>query len=585
MIQFSSSKTKFSFQPLGGLGEIGMNSMLFSFGGEIVALDAGILFADKNDFGISSLHPDFMPCLEKGLLKNWVMTHSHEDHIGAVPALLKLCRKLNVEPPTFWATPFAAAVLRMKLDEERHACVASFKTKIRTVKFKEWIPLSDSLKIQYRKTRHSTLDTAAVAFEWNGSSAEALRFVHSGDFKLDHHEFEDGVVALKDFDFFSEKEPLDFLFLDSTNSNREGQSISEKEIAPAIEKVICKAPKRLYVTMFSSNVYRIATIISLAQKNKKKVCLSGRALNQLHEIAVRDNLYEACPEFDATKIFDRDDISKFPSSEQVVICSGSQGEHRSALNRISYQKHQSFKLEANDWILFSSKVIPGNEKSIYRMVDRLRAAGAKTIFNEDALVEFGGPVHASGHARGSELESFMNFLKPKNLIPVHGTFVHLSTLADLAKKNSFQSNLILNDSLSEYAYENKEWVLKKTEFLDEIPERVLNFDHFSVLSRDPMIQERKKMAGGGAVFVSRKAGQGYLVKSAGLLPEKPLSVDVDSCEEIHEKILEWLFAFGKKMKFSEYDFQKPQTEEVYEQELSRYLKKEIGQRVLVQVFL
>jgi ribonuclease J len=336
---------QFSFQALGGLGEVGMNSMLYRFGELLLPVDCGVLFADTNNFGIDAIFPDFRELLSQKDLK-WIITHAHEDHIGAIAYVLLLCQKLNLKAPTFYAPPFAAALIRSKLsDDSRFASLKSNLNQILPVELNQEISIG-SVRVKFVEVRHSTPDSCALALTWTATD-KPLKIFHSADFKIDLNEFEDGVKSLEIFNCFNNERP-DFLFMDSTNADREGQSVSEKEILPHLEKLFSAENNRIFVTLFSSNVYRVASLIHLAEKLGRKVALSGRSLQTATRLALELKLFDKMPSFKDSTLVSVDSITGLAKNKQFIICTGSQGELRSALSKIADDAHPDLHIHEDD---------------------------------------------------------------------------------------------------------------------------------------------------------------------------------------------------------------------------------------------
>lgn len=587
-IQFK--KDRFSWMPLGGLGEVGMNCMLYVFGEEIVPVDAGILFADTNNFGIESVYPDFRDLLKSNRVRNWLITHGHEDHIGAVAAVFYHCQQLNIDPPRFWAPPLAHALLEARLkDSEKYAIKKEYLKYIHCVELNEEIDLGN-IAVKFSEVRHSTLHSCCLGVRWKKDKFhEELKLLHSGDFKIDLFDFEDGTIPLDTFDFFAGQSP-DILFVDSTNSEREGQSVSESELNEPLENLIKTAEGRVFLTLFSSNLYRIANVISIAQKLGRKVCLAGRSMQQIHRIALEKDFYSKCPEFNEGELVMAEEISSFPANKQLIICSGSQGEFRSVLSKIANQSHPHFHIQSGDEVIFSSKVIPGNEKSISVLVDNLLQLGAKVHWKEAAHDRAGGPIHASGHGRASEIEALIQFVKPKKIIPVHGNYHLLTACSEIALKNLKDSQLgkdvFLNVNYGFFSFENKnqDWNLVD-QFYPSIPHsKFLRLENFDAPSRDSFLRDRKKAGLGGVVSVVIDTWGRVQLKCSGILPNEYSDTSRISEEKLHNEISHWLHRYAKKMaKQGLLNRASENLENEIQDELERFVRKLTGLRPLAHV--
>jgi ribonuclease J len=587
----TSDDTKtFKWSPLGGLGEVGMNCMVFYFGKTVIPVDAGILFADPNDFGIEAVYPDFAAFIREQKPSTWLITHAHEDHIGAVPALLALYDALDVEAPTIYASPFAAALIREKLLDQGRSMGTQDKVDcIRPVGTNSEIQLDD-LKIRFIETRHSTPDTCSLAFHWKPAGGAELKVVHTADFKLDDKPFEDGIKRVDIYDVFGGARP-DFLFIDSTNSERDGHSVSEREILPGLETLIAGEQGRVFVTLFSSNVYRIAALMRIAQKCGREVCLAGRSLQAACRIAEEIGLFgSSCPDLSAVHVLPAQDIHQRPRNKQLVICSGSQGENRSVLMRLSQGQHPEFILEPGDAVIFSSKLIPGNERSVSRLINGLLKQGARVLWGELAKSEAGGPIHASGHARGGEIRKVMEFLRPKNVVPVHGEYRQLRACADIALSagvawdlNSSQVYLCEDGTqLSFEANSDQEWSLVDRS-VAEFTGRMLRFEGFVAHSRDPFLRVRKRAASGGVVSALLDSAGRARVEMRGLWPEASAGGDDGHAPDPRvENVERWIAsnyeALRKRRAFDHID---SELENEMAEELARYVRRLTGLRPYV----
>ncbi len=573
---------KFSWMPLGGLGEVGMNCMVFKFGEQTIPVDAGVLFADPNDYGVDAVYPDFRTLLREGV-KHWIITHGHEDHIGAVAAVFHLCRHLEIEPPHFYAPPLAFALINQKLSDSRYSGLQKYKENIHMVQAGEEVQLGE-VKVKFIGIRHSTPESCSLAFECGDFKA-----IHTADFKLDYNELEDGLISLKDYDVFNGVAP-DVLFLDSTNAERSGQSISESDIREHLETAVQNAPGRLFVTLFSSNIYRIALMIHIAEKNGRKACLAGRAMRQTYQAAKSLGIFEKCPSFSESTLIEAEECVNLDPQRVLVICSGSQGEFRSVLSKIASGNHPIFKAVEGDTILFSSKMIPGNERTILRLIDGLMQHNVKVLWGDSAEEEIGGPIHASGHGRAEELKELVRYLKPKNLVPVHGALHQLKATEALAKSVSAELDtpirtiLTLNNSLLTFE-KKEEWECVEHHFETIPQEKFLRFEYFDAPSRDPFLKARKFAADGGCLSIAVDGMGRVDIQIKGILPENFIFTPSYSLEKLNEDIH---LSMNTKMKHYEKngDFKAGRFDSIRsecEDEIGRMIKKVTGSRPLVFV--
>jgi ribonuclease J len=585
----SNAESRFRWQAYGGLGEVGMNCMLFRFGDTAIPVDAGILFADPNDLGIESVHPDYAPILADYRPKVWLITHAHEDHIGAAGAVIATAYRLGLPVPKIVAPRFAATLMREKLSEEGrlegvpHAQVRLDEI-IQEIDVDGELQVDD-VTVRFIETRHSTADTCSLAFHWKSPSG-SLRVVHTSDFKLDPTPFPDGVKDVSIYGVFGGERP-DFLFIDSTNSEREGISVSENATLPGLEKLVRESEGRVFVTLFSSNLFRIGSLLAIAGRTGRVASLAGRSLQTAHRIALERGIYDTlCENFTNTRIVDAGELSRQPPGRQMVICSGSQGEYRSTLAKIAQGQHPEFHVGPADTVLFSSTLIPGNERPVSRLINGLLRQGANVLWGEYASMRAAGPVHASGHARREDIRSVMRYLKPRHVVPVHGELRQLRACAEIARESGPEwgfdpanAHVVENGTLLSFEKDDRGWRLARKE-VGEAPARILRFDRFSAPSRDPFLWVRKRAAQGGVVVVSLTDTGRYRVSVNGLLPEN------DSGDGVREDLLAnieaWVHSKFRGLK-REGDrlFGNPHVESEAADELARHVRKLVGVRPYV----
>ena len=392
--------------PLGGLGEIGMNMMAYETADTLVVVDCGALFPENPMLGIDLIIPDFT-YLHKNRKKfaGVLITHCHEDHVGGLPFLL---REFSVP---VYASPFSAAFIEMKLKDRG---LRSFD--VRSVEPGEAIAIGD-LTVTPVEVTHSVVDTTAYALE-----TPAGVIVHTGDFKIDLTPTDD---ALFDFNAFSDlgREGVRLLMMDSTNSLEEGNTISEMTAAASFDNIMRTHQGRLLVTLFSSSIPRIISLVELAAKHNRKVSVVGRSLRQNVELA-RMMGYIDAPD---SLFVEPEAIKDHTPRRLLVLLSGSQGEARSALTRVSFDEHPHVKILHDDLVIFSARQIPGNERYINKVMGNLMLQGA-SIYTDRGL----GRTHASGHAYRNELRTMLQLTDPEFFIPIHGEPMHLVTNRRLA---------------------------------------------------------------------------------------------------------------------------------------------------------
>ncbi len=399
-------KKKLRIIPLGGLGEIGKNITVFEYGEDIIIVDCGIAFPEDDMLGIDLVIPDVTYLTKnKEKVKGFVLTHGHEDHIGALPYILK---DLNVP---LYGTKLTLGLVEQKLEE--HGLLGSVKLK--TVKQSDVIQLG-CFKVEFIRSSHSIADSVALAI----FTPEGV-IVHTGDFKVDYTPIEGEPIDLARLAELGKKGVL-LLMADSTNVEREGYTMSERTVGQTLDEIFMNSKSRILVATFASNVHRVQQIINAAVKFKRKVAICGRSMVNVVNVAMELG-YMNVPE---GVIIDIDNINKYPPEKLVIITAGSQGEPMSALSRMAAGKHRKVEIVAGDQVIISATPIPGNEKFVSRVVNDLFKKGAKVIY--EALAD----IHVSGHACQEELKLIHSLIKPKYFIPVHGEYRHLKQHGNLA---------------------------------------------------------------------------------------------------------------------------------------------------------
>lgn len=404
-----SRKSKLKIIPLGGLHEIGKNLTVIEYGDDIIVIDCGIAFPDDDMPGIDLVIPD-ITYLEKNARKvrGFVITHGHEDHIGALPFVLK---KMNAP---VYGTRFTIGLIEHKLKE--HNILSS--TKLHRIKPGATFQLGNAFTVEFIHSNHSIAGAVALAIQTPQGT-----IVHTGDFKIDSTPIEGDMIDLTRLGELGKKGVL-ALMSDSTNVERHGFAMSESSVGEKFDEIFRNTNKRIIVATFASNVHRVQQIINAAAKYGRKVAVSGRSMENIVEVAILLG-YMTIPE---GTLISLDDINRYPPDKLVIVTTGSQGEAMSALFRIAYSDHRKVELTDNDLVIVSASPIPGNEKTISRVINELFRHGAEVIY--ESLAE----VHVSGHACQEELKIMLALTKPKYFIPVHGEYRHLHRHAALAAK-------------------------------------------------------------------------------------------------------------------------------------------------------
>ncbi len=400
-------KNILSIIPLGGVEEIGLNMTVMEYGNDLIIVDAGLMFPEEDMLGVDFVIPDFSYLIEnKDKIKGVVLTHGHEDHTGAIPFLLK-----EIDVPIY-GTPLTLGLVKEKLKE--HSLESA---KLIPVKPRDVVNLG-VFSIEFVRVTHSIVDGVGL-----GIDTPLGKIVHTGDFKLDPTPVDGQLMDFHKFSEYGEKGTL-VLLSDSTNAEKGGFTFSEKEVSRAFEDIFSKAQGRIIIATFASNIHRIQQAIDVAVKFGRKVILCGRSIVSNAQIAL-DLGYLQIPRETWLRL---EDLKKLEDREVVIITTGSQGEPMSVLSRIATNEHKNIKAKHGDTVILSAKMIPGNERSIGRIINHLFKRGANVIYEKVS------EVHVSGHASKEELKLMLNLVKPKYFIPIHGEYRHLVYHSRLAEK-------------------------------------------------------------------------------------------------------------------------------------------------------
>jgi ribonuclease J len=401
--------------PLGGLGEIGRNMTVFEHRGKLLIVDCGVLFPEETQPGIDVILPDFQSIRHRlGDIEAIVLTHGHEDHIGGVPYLLKERPSIPVV-----GSRLTLAFIAAKLKEHRIVP--------KTVPVAEGDRRSFGVfDLEFLAVNHSIPDGLAVAIR-----TEAGLVLHTGDFKMDQFPLDKRLTDLPGFARLGE-EGVDLFMVDSTNAEVPGFTISEENLAPAIDRVFRTAPRRIVVSSFASHVHRIQQVLDAAARYNRKVAFVGRSMVRNMGIAA-DLGYLTIPD---GLLVDMKTLEQLPDDRVTLICTGSQGEPMAALSRMARREH-IITIGEGDTVLLASSLIPGNENAIYNVINGLTRWGATVVHKGNAT------VHVSGHASAGELVYCYNLIKPKNVMPVHGEWKHLRANADLAVRTGLDADHVV----------------------------------------------------------------------------------------------------------------------------------------------
>ena len=403
-----SEKAKVKIIPLGGVNEIGKNLTAIEYKNDIVVIDCGLKFPDEDMFGIDLVIPDITYLIKnKEKVSGIFLTHGHEDHIGALPYVLK---QLNVP---VYGTKLTLGIVETKLKE--HGLLSS--TELVRVKPRDVIRLN-SVSVEFIKTNHSIADSVAIAVH-----TPLGVVLHTGDFKVDYTPI-DG--ELMDFARFAElgKKGVLAMMADSTNVEKAGYTNSEKIVGESLTRIFGKTKGRIIIATFASNIHRIQQIIDAASVYGRKVAVSGRSMENIMNVAIELGYIEV----DKDMLVSIDQINKYNNDQVVIITTGSQGEPMSALSRMAASDHRKVNIVEGDTIIISATPIPGNEKLVSKVINQLFKKGAEVIYGSQEN------IHVSGHACQEELKLMQTLVKPKHFIPVHGEYRHLKQHGELAIK-------------------------------------------------------------------------------------------------------------------------------------------------------
>ncbi|EAI5622799.1 ribonuclease J [Campylobacter upsaliensis] len=405
----NSSEHKIRITPLGGLGEIGGNISVFETNNDAIIIDLGMSFPDGTMHGVDIIIPDFDYVRKiKDKIRGIVITHAHEDHIGAVPYFFK-----EFQFPIY-ATPLALGMISNKFEE--HGLKAERKW-FRPVEKRRIYEIGE-FEVEWIHITHSIIDASALAVK-----TRAGTIIHTGDFKIDQTPIDGYPTDLHRLAHYGEEGVL-CLLSDSTNSYKEGYTKSESSVGPTFDQIFAKTKGRVIMSTFSSNIHRVYQAITYGLKYGRKVCVIGRSMER--------NLYTTMElgyiKLDRKIFIDADEVSKYKDNEVLIVTTGSQGETMSALYRMATDEHKFIKIKPSDQVIISAKAIPGNEASVSAVLDYLLKAGAKVAYQEFS------EIHVSGHASMEEQKLMLSLVKPKFFLPVHGEYNHITKHKETAMK-------------------------------------------------------------------------------------------------------------------------------------------------------
>ncbi len=471
---------------LGGLYEIGKNLTIFEYKDQIIILDCGMSFPEDDMFGIDIVIPDFTYLEDnKEKILGLFLTHGHEDHIGAVPYLLK---KIDVP---IYATKFPMGLIKNKLREHK------LDATLNEISPGDVIRVGD-FTVEAIRTTHSIPDCLCYLIETPVAS-----FFHTGDFKIDYTPVDGQILDFAKLADISRK-GVTVMFADSTNATKAGFCSSERTVANELDSLINQSRGRLLIATFSSNLHRIQGIVNSAATHGRKVAISGRSMENVVDLGKSIGYLHA----EAGVIIDIKDIDKYPDNEVVIITTGSQGEPLSALSRMAANEHRSVKLRKGDTVIFSSSPVPGNEKTVSNIMNKLFEKDVKVIYSEIA------PVHVSGHANREELKIIHSIIKPKFFVPVHGECRHLIAHAELAESLGMdRKNIFIADNGDRLSVTRNSVKQEK----NVIPSEPILIDGLGVGDvGNTVLNERRRLSEAGLIVVTAS-----IDKANGLIMSGP----------------------------------------------------------------
>jgi ribonuclease J len=413
---------KLKIIPLGGLGEFGMNCLALRWEDDIIVIDAGLMFPESELLGVDIVVPDITYLVEnKQHVRAIVLTHGHEDHIGGLPWILS-----EIKVPVY-ATEFTLAFVEGKL-EEHHLLD---ETTLIEITPKEKFTIGP-FTIEPIRVTHSLVDCVALAIQ-----TPVGIVIHTGDFKIDLSPLDDKAFDLHTFAEYGNRGVL-ALLQDSTNVERPGYTPSERAVRPRLDEVFSRARKKIFFSCFSSSIYRIRIAMELAREHKRKIAIIGRSMVESTEIA-QDLGYVNVP---GGLVINPGQMRDYPVDQLMILISGTQGEPMSALSRAAVDNHRHAHIDAGDTVVLSSRIIPGNEKSIFRVIDHLYRRDANVIYDDGSH----GLIHVSGHGSQEEMRLLINLVRPKFFVPIHGDYRYLRRHAQIAMETgSVEHAMVIED--------------------------------------------------------------------------------------------------------------------------------------------
>ncbi len=531
--------------PLGGLGEIGMNLMVYECGDEAILVDCGMMFPDAATLGVDVIVPDMTYLFENAAkVKALFLTHGHEDHIGAVPFLVEKV------PLPIYGMPLALGFVADKFEE-----FGINDIELRAIMPREVVEIGANFRVEAIRVTHSIVDALAFAI-----TTPAGTIIHTGDFKIDHTPVDSKPTDLARFAHYGEQ-GVTLLVSDSTNALVPGHCPSERTVSSGLDRVFADAKSRIIVTTFASHIHRVQQVINLALKHRRRVFLMGRSLVDNVETAEKLGYLK----------FPRDARASGTDIEAhklVILSTGTQGEPSSALTRMSIGEHKQITIERDDIVIISARTIPGNERAVAHVIDNLYRRGAEVVHHEQA------DIHVSGHACQEELKLMLNVTRPKFFIPMHGTLRHLIHHARLAKEVGVPHGLVITNGQVAVIDGDDIRVLE-----DRVPQGKVFIDSQAEEVPEVVVRDRQHLAEDGFVIVVVAAdSDGKLIREPEIITRGLVHVDAsqDVLAEVRQLIV-GMFGESHADELRDSDL----LQEKLRALLKRYFRKSMGARPMI----
>ncbi len=542
---------KLQIIPLGGLGEFGMNCMALRFGDDILVIDAGLMFPEEELLGVDIVVPDISYLLEnRSKVRGIVLTHGHEDHIGGLPWILS---ELNVP---VYGTEFTLAYVEGKLDEHRLLDKAELIEILPGKRF-----ALGPFSVMPIRVTHSLVDCVALAV-----TTPVGTVLHTGDFKVDLSSPDGHPFDLQAFADLGKGGVL-ALLQDSTNVDRPGFTPGEKAVIPRLDDIFAATRKKLFFSCFSSSIHRIRIAMELAHKHGRKVAIIGRSMDNSSEIAQDLGYLDPPPGL----VIHPGQMKDFPDDKLCIMISGTQGEPMSSLSRAAVDNHKFAKINAGDTVLLSSRIIPGNEKAIYRVIDHLERRDARVI-NDDGT---NGLIHVSGHGSQEELRLMINLVRPRFFIPIHGDYRHLKRHAELAISTGIPEKVLLLEDGDVLTLDNRS--AQKTGKITTGRVCIDNNSTADVVD-DVVIKDRKQLGGDGIflpiIAINKSTGQ---VEGSPEITTRGFAADDPDLLRNARDVVSRTLADSSKEERGDYGVMK----EKIRGDLRRFLQKNANRRPLI----